>query len=95
MTIRRISNTTICSIFLTYKSHHCNIFYWGRPKRGIYAVSYSGHTRCKPVDWLFARLQRPTRAIDGIGCIGTGGVVWLVRLPHPRHGSVVGGAVPD
>lgn len=63
MTIQRISNTTICSIFLTYKNYHCNIFYWGRPKRGIYAVSYGGHTRCKPMDWLLARLQRPTRAI--------------------------------
>jgi hypothetical protein len=27
MTIQRISNTTICSIFLTYKNHHCNQVY--------------------------------------------------------------------
>ncbi len=27
--------------------------------------------------------------------LALGGVVWLVRLPHPRHGSVVGGDVPD
>jgi MFS family permease len=27
--------------------------------------------------------------------LALGGVIWLVRLPHPRHGSVVGGAVPD
>ena len=95
MTIRRIRNTTDCSIFLTYKNHHCNIFYWGRPKCGIDAVSYGGPTRCKPMDWLLARLQCPTRAIDGIGCVGTGGSGVVVRLPHSRHGHVVGGAVPD
>lgn len=41
------------------------------------------------MDWLLARLQRPTRAIDGIGCVGTRGrnlVGALAALPPWSRG---------